>query len=583
MEPPDRRFRGIRIGRFRLAAAALPLPLVAGAPRLCAAPVEIPKIPGGIMKIGKGSSRRETGHVNGRAMVAVLFVAAAAGAVACDDPITTDRTMSPGMSAVVDATNTEGRFVSNRVRYRDTGMKPAVGRAGSATLSALVLADGNGRAVLHIAAGSTTGDRARLGQVQIKVFDTDGNLLFTRNEVPGPDAPTAEYLLRGVDREGRVQIKANIRGADPARVGVVTVDAPFARQPDLQVGEIAAPARAGVRSSVGIAATIRELNGEMGARADCVLLVDDVEVDRAWWIWVDAGSSVTCAFRHRFMRVGVAEVEVRLVDVDPVDADPANNSARTTVEIQLIPSAFVYDASVEDITFESSWRSEYSYESAEGRSGYESRDHYEHRRRDQHAMLWAWTPRALTFPLAELDMRQLTRDETIHSARFLDVEPDWSYSGEWGSEACLGRWFDRPNGSLNFNLCTMQWGEHDPSTYVYYSRYAGEVTYHSHGESRWWDLDGGFDDTWSSNYSGDFSTGRMVSYGTEYEFFIRAEDVNGIYRMQPLVWLEPFSDTHHIPWSCWEYSDEWGSDRGCHEHTWAATGVRGWVDGWPTY
>jgi hypothetical protein len=535
------------------------------------------------MNIGEGSSRGVAGPVSGRVRVALLCVAVATGAMGCDDPVTPDRSMSPGVSAMVDGMNAEGRFVSNRVRYRDSGIGPAVGRAGSATLSAHVLADGNGRAVLHLAAGSSTGNMARLGQVQIKAFDADGSLLFTRNDVPGPDAPTAEYLLRGVARGGRVQVQANIRGADRARAGVVTVDAPFALQPDLQVGEIAAPARAAVWSSVGIAAIIRELNGEVGARADCLLLVDDIEVDRAWWIWVDAGSSVTCAFRHRFERVGVAEVEVRLVDIEPVDADLTNNSARTTVDIQLIPSAFVYDASFQDITFESAWRWEYSYESADGRYGYESQDQSESSGRDQYAILSAWTPRGLTFPLTELDMRQLTRDETVHVARFFDVEPDWSYSSEWGSEACLGRWFDTPNGSLNFRLCTVQWGDNDSFTQVSYTRHAGEVTYHSRAEGRWWDLDGGYDDSWSWNYSSDYSTGRMVSYGREYGFFILVEDATGIYSMQPLVWLEPFTEAYHTPWSCWEYSGDWGSDRGCYEQAWEETGVRGWVDGWPTY
>jgi hypothetical protein len=509
----------------------------------------------------------------------------------CDDAVTMDRAPGPDASVSAAEAGAEAtarpRLTSNRVQYRSAGLKPAVGRAGSATLTAQVLVGLTGQAELHLVAGSTlagpVGGAARLGTVQIKIFDEEGELVSTRNHLAPPATAEATYPLGAGARAGHVQVQATIIGADRARTGVVTVDVPLGLRPDLQVGDIAAPARAALYSAVAISATIRELNGQVGARAHCVLLVDGEEVDRAWWIWVDAGSSVTCAFRHRFDQLGLADVEVRLVDVEPGDFDPENNAARTTVDVMLIPSAFAYSASFRDVTFDNLSRSEYWWQSADGRYGGEGEYVNESTGREQSAMLWAWSPRRVTFPLDELMLRQLTRDEVVHDVRFLNVEPDWSWSDEWGSESCFWRWFDAPNGPTSFQLCSGEWEGSYEYSYVSYTRYAGEVTYHSRGSSRSWDLDAGYDDVWSWNYSDTYSEGRMVSYGREYSFFVYLEDVNGIYRMQPLVWLQPISEAYQSPWECWEYDDEWGAGRSCWESRWEATGLGEYVDGWPTY
>ncbi|MBW3552297.1 MAG: hypothetical protein KY466_02235 [Gemmatimonadetes bacterium] len=521
------------------------------------------------------------GHSAGR--TALLLTVAALSATGCDDGVIRPAELEPVASASLVDGGEGPRFSSNTVAYRNSSAKPAVGKAGSATLTGNVLLDATGRADLFIAAGGTEGGTPVLTRVQIKGFDSEGRLLFTRNDAPGPDTRRATYVLAGIDRSSRVQVQANVAGADPVRTGVVSLDVPVRLRPDLQVAGIAAPGRVGARTMVGISATIRELNGDFGARADCALFVDDVEVDRAWGIWVDAGSSVSCAFRHRFDRVGLAAVEVRLVGVEPRDFDPANNAAGTTVDVMLIPSAFVYDASFEDITFESSWRSEYRWASPDGRYGVEGVDSSEFSGREQNAMLWAWSPRAVSFPIDELIVRQMTRDEVIHAARLLAVEPDWSWSDDWGSQECVGRWFDTPNGFAQFEICSVAWTGWEPFTYLQYSRHAGEVTYHSRGEVRWWDHDAGYEDVWSWNHSGTYSAGRMVSYGREYGFFVYLQDANGVSRMQPLVWLEPFSESYEMPWQCWEYADDWGSARSCYESRFQASGMRAWVAGWPTY
>jgi hypothetical protein len=326
------------------------------------------------------------------------------------------------------------------------------------------------------------------------------------------------------------------------------------------------------------------VNGDLGARADCVLLVDGLEVDRAWGIWVDAGSAVSCAFRHLFERLGTATLEVRLAEVAPADFDPANNAATASIDVILVPSAFHFDASFQDATFSNTSRSEGSWQTADRRRGETWSQAHEGHGREQHAGLWGWMPHAVTFPIDEMVIQQMTRDETAHFARFLDVGPDWTWTSDWATESCLGRWFDTPNGAANFSLCTVAF--HDGTaggTSLQYARHAGQVTYYSRGDSRFWDHDANYEDVWSWNYSGTWDSGRMVSYGREYGFFIRIEDAAGTHRMQPLVWLEPVSDSYESPWSCWGFDDEWGSYQSCSESRHSASGMHGWVVGLPTY
>jgi len=84
------------------------------------------------------------------------------------------------------------------------------------------------------------------------------------------------------------------------------------------------------------------LNGNIGARTDCVLYVNDVEADRAAGIWVDSGDSVSCAFSPSFTTLGTNRLKVRAESVDPGDWDNANN----VVEKDIVVSSLTpeYDA-----------------------------------------------------------------------------------------------------------------------------------------------------------------------------------------------------------------------------------------------
>ena len=523
---------------------------------------------------------------------AVGVLAAVATAAACDDLVAPDVERAARAGAATQASvQAASPFQPNTVRYRDTGARPSTGRSGNAALSAWALIDASGRTDVTLMADvATLGDRPPeggpvLGAVQIKGYRADGQLQFTRNDVPGPGTPSATYAFGGLAAGDRAQVQANITGADRARTGAVTVEASVLRRPRLRVESVAAPIRAAARTAVNISALVRETNGDVGATASCVLSVNGIEVDRAWYIWVDADGSASCVFMHFFPDVGTYDLEVSLVDVEPRPFEPVTSSASATMSVIHVPSAFTYSASFEDRTFEGSWRSRGSFRLTSGAEGGEGEDEGNESGRAQDGSVWAWMPRAVTFPLNELIVRQYTRDEVVHAARFENLEPSWTYEDEYVRESCTARDFWGVNGRAWFHLCSREsadgWG--GAWTDFGYTRYAGEVTYHSRGYSRYWNRDLGIDDVWSWNVDHEEAVGRFVSYGREYGFFLYIDDGQSVFRMNPLVWLEPFESEWMSPWTCWEWTDTWFAQEGCSEGRAVERGMRGVVWGEPTY
>ena len=153
-------------------------------------------------------------------------------------------------------------------------------------------------------------------------------------------------LLHGLN----IRIEAKARGATRRdELEAKWIDVVHYR-PDLMVTQINAPSSAFVRTSVQVTAPVIEHMGDLGAHADCVLFVDDVQADIAPDMWVDANGSTTCRFTApSFSVAGTHKLTVSAQNVRPGDYDNSNNSL--SVQINIInPIIPVYDASVSETT-----------------------------------------------------------------------------------------------------------------------------------------------------------------------------------------------------------------------------------------
>lgn len=523
---------------------------------------------------------------------------------ACTDPASGPAPrLSPDIDdiAVADGGRSDSMFVPNWRKYADSGQHPVVGRAGSASMSMWALLSRDGTADVELVAGGWGGwtrgrqmldslpGGVRIARAQLKVIGPDGALRYTRNFTLG--RPAASIPAAGLVRGGRAQVQGVVEGADFARAGVVTVDAPALLRPDLTVSAVQSGPRAGVNTTITVAAVVRELNGELGAWADCVLYVDDVESSRAYGVWVDAGGTATCLFSHTFRSAGTKRLEVRVEGSAPGDYDMSNNAASRTITVLNVLSSFWFNAGFEDRSFDNTYSSSGSWTSADGMRGNEQSQTDTSTGRVQQSYLAAWMPHAVQFPLRDVQARQYTAFETVHAVRFLNLPADWSWDDGYMKQSCVNRGYDQPNlGRGWLYVCAYELRAPSDSapggaplgwTTVQYDRYAGDVTYRSRSHSRFWDRAYGIDDSYTWNYSSRDVVGRFARYNLEYLFFVGIFEPTRTSSVNTVIGLLPFSWSQSTPRSCWSGSDPWGSYTNCYESSGTESGVSGVVSGEP--
>jgi hypothetical protein len=358
--------------------------------------------------------------VRAAAAVATLLIAAG-----CSDAPTSPRTPAPMAVARAGTAVIGVSRIPNSVRYRDAGTKPATGRAGSASLQALALLGRDGLTILEVTSGSAAQPgvaRGEIAKLQVKQFAANGAMISTTNAKPAAAFFTQELV--GLPRGSSIQVQGNIRGIDRARTDVVTLTAPVVRRPDLAVSNLLVPPEVVVGQPVPVSAVVREVHGDVGATADCVLLVDGAEAGRGRGIWVDAGDAVTCGFMYAFATGGHHAVSVRVSGVVPRDDDPANDAVLENVHaIVEVPSAFLFNASASDKLTINDWMSTELSLFADG-GAYEWTARGRDSIRVRTALFSGALPRAIDFPVERLELEQRSGGASLHAVDLTDVVSD---------------------------------------------------------------------------------------------------------------------------------------------------------------
>lgn len=243
--------------------------------------------------------------------------------------------------------------IQNSVKYKDAGTKPATGRSGSAAIQVRALR-GQTSTDIEVTTEqfeSPAAAHGKLDKVQVKLLNTAGDA-FVTNNYRNIGGATGSFAYTWPARGQRVQVQANVSGIDPKRTDVVTVPTTVKLRPDLTVTSVRAANVSYVGSVVVIDAVVREANGDLGARANCVLKADGVVIDHANNIWVDAGDAVTVEFRHVFDTIGQKQLTVELTDVVPADFNTGNNTGGVTINIASTSIPLYYSMDAEDVWYD---------------------------------------------------------------------------------------------------------------------------------------------------------------------------------------------------------------------------------------
>lgn len=416
--------------------------------------------------------------------------------------------LSPHVSSAPFRATSDGSSlptpIANSTKYRNAGKQPATGRDGNATLTARALLGPDGLVTLDVTTGQLDVAGSAPGafdKVQIKGLMPNDltTALWTDNYNALRKAGLASYsyIYSGLARELPLQVQANISGID-SRVDVVTLIERVKLRPDLAASQLVAPSRVPPGTPVNIGATVSELNGDVGATANCVLYVDGTEADRAAGIWVDAGGTVSCAFTQSWTNPGTRQLRVAVENVTPGDWDGTNNSVTGAVEVVAGNDFYVYADVYENIhrpdyQQDVTWSWTDGVRSEHGIWGNVVNGSI----MEQAAVMQGWMYRDTTFPFARIDISQVSSGTSVMAAAFTNVQPTstWQWSDQYGSgyQSCAYMSsITSVAGRVELQVCTYRWtsavnAQTSEQTYFYHYRWAGEVTYHSHGYNvRWY-------------------------------------------------------------------------------------------------
>ncbi len=239
------------------------------------------------------------------------------------------------------------------------------------SLTATALLDVNKVADLELVVQSLKNDAitpAVASQVQLKSFDAVGKLRWTKNI---PSVPlqqwSSSYSQGNVQASDAlphqpIKVKALVPDSTGKNTEVLYTETVVKLRPDLAVENILLPTSAEACQVVNVVATIRELNGDMGASALAYLYDGDQAVDAAW-VWIEPRGSADVVFSRVFGQSGPHTLKVVVSDVSPGDYDASNNiSATANIEIGQRPiSPVSYYAGYNRRTFETQSESQNPY------------------------------------------------------------------------------------------------------------------------------------------------------------------------------------------------------------------------------
>lgn len=450
-------------------------------------------------------------HGSRRRTMAALLVAAATLS-ACAENVTSP--VSEGMKVVGNRSSVKAGFLhSVSQKYSDHGSKPAGGRSGTAAIETRALLGKDGSTLVEASTGSVGGApvTGTFSKMQVKTFGPDSKKSQTQN-YSGLSSGSWSQGYAGLGRNERVQLQGNIRSQDGKRTDVVTVETLIKRRPDLAASNLTGPEKSYVNTPVNFSALVTELNGDVGATANCVLFADGVQADQVLGVWVDSGDAITCAFTKIFATIGTKALRVEVSGVSPSDWDMANNSVTGSIEIVEPSVKLNYDFNGSTQSF---FR-QYHYSYSDYYSSYSNNQIGNWNYSQVYFNGWTNTRQA-QFPLQSVEATVTSDQGAVVGITGTDLGSYWD-NGYGGS--C---WQNNSDG-LYSQVCGYGWGQSS----VNVQRWAGSATYYSYGFNHYnyyyyyyyWDY------SWSYN-TNDVWGGGPFSIGNTIAFDVKVTDASG--------------------------------------------------------
>ena len=354
---------------------------------------------------------------------------------------------------------------SSRVKYSDKGAKPGRARGRMSGLEMRALLDKQGETLVELTTGTFDGQPATavIEKVALRAL-TAGTIANVR-----PETPEWAFPATGLVQGDQLTAQANVRGAGVSRVEVLDVSTTVVRRPDVSVLAVSGAAQVQPGTPITFFADVAELNGDLGARANCRLYVNGAPADQATAIWVDAGDIVTCQFSYSFATSGSYTVAVSAIDVAPGDWDAGNNTASTTVTVVEPGTPIAYgQLTVEDANYE--------YLTSSNRTGaYPLVSNTGGTERWSKVVFFGLVPQGVPVPIQRVEAKIMSGSTTIHDAALAELMT-YTYVSGGANVTCV----DYFTNGQTASSCTRDYPDpaRPDSTWFSYSHQSGRVTYY---------------------------------------------------------------------------------------------------------
>jgi len=374
---------------------------------------------------------------------------------------------------------------------------------------------------------------SRSKHIQLKSFDTSGNLRWTKNEknvalTPNGGASTAMFQYSDLGRHQPFQVQEQVQNAQTGNTEVLNAKGVVLLRPDIAVDNLTAPAQVHVGQIVNIVASLKELNGDLGAKTNVVLNEGATVRDHADQVSVNPLGVVDVVFATKFDQTGTYTLTAVAGDVVPGDYDNSNNAKSITIQVvdnvQSVPFYLYYHNTTQE--YASIWNDGYSYGS--------------HFWKGQTEYLYEtlYLPgNALTFPVDKVSIQFSADNVPKGSAEVTNVPASYSYDDGCNSYAYGDAYAGDNTWVYLQNYSDCYWGY--SNAYAQVNKYAEDYVY----------------SYWYVNYWGTYSyavapqTGTFLNATSRVDTRFVVEDDGQAYGGDAGVdlWTSPWDYT----WSDW--------------------------------
>jgi hypothetical protein len=461
--------------------------------------------------------------------------------------------------------------IPNSKRYRDKGLHPATGRSGSASLTVRALIDKAGNTDIEMTTGLLDSDQTPPGNInkaQLKPLNQDGKALYTRNYNGLTGGGYFTTRVNDLHHLQQVQAQTNINGIDSRRTNVVTVVETVKKRPDLALSHLS-PAAGLLGTPVNISVLASELNGDVGASANCILYINGIAADQATGIYVDANDAVTVAFTHVFTSPGTYQIKVGLGNIRPGDYDASNNEITGSLVITQPNDTLNYSASFSDEESSTASKFDHKLQYNDPQSGYLDTYGFETSTASatQQAYLSGSAPHYSSFPY-DVAVGETGASGSSLSSTISGIASTGSFNFDFGPftyEFANGFGAD-PTQNVRVYLSNFKISDGTGilfgGTSITYERFAGTVTYHSSNYAKYWyKQDGVQHDLYDYTVNEDTTTsnGQRLTVGAQHSIVLALSSADEqIFTASPVMDIVATSFSFITPGSgctTWRYPD----------------------------